>query len=358
MAGDGSLSQDEIDALLMGADDMSQGSGAPAVGAMDMGGGGGGALGAVETDMLSDSFNEAIEVAAQQASTMLTKNVSITNAFVEEVPSMPGDVPAGNLIVQINMGSVSTALIYPEDVAKNIGAVMMGSESELETIDEAQISAIGELSSTILSSLSKNLSNKFNDDLAPGAPNGIISSGSDDLGLSGSNVVKVTYNISIEGGKSGKLIHYIDHAGATKWARSGSGGMGDMMGMGQAASGGEADSAGPSGVPYNNVSYPSFSQGTSAQKPDLPPNYELLLDVQMILTVELGRTKKYVKEILNLGEGSIIELDKLAGEPVDLLVNGKLIARGEVVVIDENFGVRVTDIVAPAERLAKMAGSN
>jgi len=57
---------------------------------------------------------------------------------------------------------------------------------------------------------------------------------------------------------------------------------------------------------------------------------------------------------LGLGEGSIIELDKLAGEPVDLLVNGKLIARGEVVVIDENFGVRVTDIVSPAERIAKM----
>lgn len=359
MAGDGSLSQDEIDALLMGADDMSQGGGAPSIGTMDGGDGtgGDGSLGAVEKDMLSDSFNEAIGVAAQQASTMVTKNVSITNAFVEEVPVAPGDVPPGNVIVQMNMGSVPTALIYPEDVAKNIGSVMMGSETELETIDEAQISAIGELSSTILSSLSKNLSNKFNDDLAPGAPNGLISSGSDSLGLTGTKAVKVTYNISVEGGKSGKLVHYIDHAGATKWARSGASGMPDMSGLG-AAAGVEADAGGPSGVPYNNVSYPSFSQGMSAQKPDLPPNYELLLDVQMILTVELGRTKKYVKEILNLGEGSIIELDKLAGEPVDLLVNGKLIARGEVVVIDENFGVRVTDIVAPAERLAKMAGSN
>jgi flagellar motor switch protein FliN/FliY len=67
--------------------------------------------------------------------------------------------------------------------------------------------------------------------------------------------------------------------------------------------------------------------------------------------VELGRTKKYIKELLGLGEGSIIELDKLAGEPVDLLVNGKLIAKGEVVVIDENFGVRVTDIVSSIDRL-------
>ncbi len=80
-------------------------------------------------------------------------------------------------------------------------------------------------------------------------------------------------------------------------------------------------------------------------------NMNLLMDVQMTLTVELGRTKMYIKEILGLGEGSIIELDKLAGEPVDLLVNGKLIAKGEVVVIDENFGVRVTDIVSPIDRL-------
>ena len=80
-------------------------------------------------------------------------------------------------------------------------------------------------------------------------------------------------------------------------------------------------------------------------------NMNLLMDVQMTLTVELGRTKMFVKEILGLGEGSIIELDKLAGEPVDLLVNGKLVAKGEVVVIDENFGVRVTDIVTSVARL-------
>ena len=80
-------------------------------------------------------------------------------------------------------------------------------------------------------------------------------------------------------------------------------------------------------------------------------NMNLLMDVQMNLTVELGRTKMFIKEVLGLGEGSIIELDKLAGEPVDLLVNGKLVAKGEVVVIDENFGVRVTDIVSPIDRV-------
>ena len=80
-------------------------------------------------------------------------------------------------------------------------------------------------------------------------------------------------------------------------------------------------------------------------------NLDMLLDIPLQVTVELGRTKRSVKEILELASGSIIELDKLAGEPVDILVNSRLIAKGEVVVIDENFGVRITDILSKADRL-------
>ncbi|MEK5079659.1 flagellar motor switch phosphatase FliY [Solibacillus sp. FSL W7-1436] len=80
-------------------------------------------------------------------------------------------------------------------------------------------------------------------------------------------------------------------------------------------------------------------------------NLNMLLDIPLQVTVELGRTKRSVKEILELSSGSIIELDKLAGEPVDILVNSRLIAKGEVVVIDENFGVRITDILSQADRL-------
>ncbi|MFJ5765154.1 flagellar motor switch phosphatase FliY [Lysinibacillus sp. NPDC093210] len=80
-------------------------------------------------------------------------------------------------------------------------------------------------------------------------------------------------------------------------------------------------------------------------------NLNMLLDIPLQVTVELGRTKRSVKEILELASGSIIELDKLAGEPVDILVNSRLIAKGEVVVIDENFGVRITDVLSQAERL-------
>lgn len=83
-------------------------------------------------------------------------------------------------------------------------------------------------------------------------------------------------------------------------------------------------------------------------------NLNLLMDIPLKVTVELGRTQKQIKDILEMSQGSIIELDKLAGEPVDILVNNKLIAKGEVVVIDENFGVRVTDIVSQWDRIQKL----
>ena len=83
-------------------------------------------------------------------------------------------------------------------------------------------------------------------------------------------------------------------------------------------------------------------------------NLDMLLDIPLQVTVELGRTKRSIKEILEMSSGSIIELDKLAGEPVDILVNNRLIANGEVVVIDENFGVRITDILSQTERLKNL----
>jgi flagellar motor switch protein FliN/FliY len=83
-------------------------------------------------------------------------------------------------------------------------------------------------------------------------------------------------------------------------------------------------------------------------------NLDLIVDIPVRITVELGRTRKTIGEVLALGPGSVVELNKMAGEPVDVLVNGKLIARGEVVVIDESFGIRVTEVVSKAERIRSM----
>ena len=99
------------------------------------------------------------------------------------------------------------------------------------------------------------------------------------------------------------------------------------------------------------LQYPNLQTGMNAGEQG---NISLIMDVFMEMTVELGRTKKTIKDILGMGEGTIIELDKLAGEPVDILVNHKKIAKGEVVVIDENFGVRVTEILSPMERVSEL----
>jgi len=84
-------------------------------------------------------------------------------------------------------------------------------------------------------------------------------------------------------------------------------------------------------------------------------NIDFILDIPLEVTVELGRTSMLINDLLQLGQGSVIELNKLAGEPLEILVNKKLIARGEVVVVNEKFGVRLTDIVSPIERVKSLA---
>jgi flagellar motor switch protein FliN len=80
-------------------------------------------------------------------------------------------------------------------------------------------------------------------------------------------------------------------------------------------------------------------------------NLDFILDIPLKVTVELGRTEVLIKDLLQLGQGSVLELDKLAGEPLEILVNGKLVAKGEVVVVNEKFGIRLTDIISPIERI-------
>lgn len=83
-------------------------------------------------------------------------------------------------------------------------------------------------------------------------------------------------------------------------------------------------------------------------------DYELILDIPVSLTVELGRTRISIRNLLQLAHGSVVELDALAGEPMDVLVNGTLIAQGEVVVVNDKFGIRLTDIITPSERVRKL----
>lgn len=103
-----------------------------------------------------------------------------------------------------------------------------------------------------------------------------------------------------------------------------------------------------------NVQPIQFQSFDSPSAKGLPENIELIQDVPLKVTVELGRTVKKISDVLEFGPGTIVELDKIVGEPLDILVNGQYVAKGEVVVIDENYGIRITDIINPTKRFSKL----
>ena len=103
------------------------------------------------------------------------------------------------------------------------------------------------------------------------------------------------------------------------------------------------------------ASAPVFEQfGGGEQRSGTPQGFDMILDIPVRITVELGRTKISIRNLLQLAHGSVVELDGLAGEPMDVLVNGTLIAQGEVVVVNDRFGIRLTDIITPQERIRKL----
>jgi flagellar motor switch protein FliN len=124
-------------------------------------------------------------------------------------------------------------------------------------------------------------------------------------------------------------------------------------GSGGGGGGGDAFGGALSGAPQ--VSPATFQNFSSGTVPGTENDLNMILDIPVQLTVELGRTKIPIKNILQLAQGSVVELDALAGEPMDVLVNGYLIAQGEVVVVNDKFGIRLTDIVTPSERMRRLS---
>ncbi|NTU41467.1 MAG: flagellar motor switch protein FliN [Nitrospirales bacterium] len=99
---------------------------------------------------------------------------------------------------------------------------------------------------------------------------------------------------------------------------------------------------------------PNFDELNHEKRSGGGKEIDFLLDIPLDVTVELGRARMLIKDLLQLGQGSVVELEKLAGEPMEILVNNKLVARGEVVVVNEKFGVRLTDIISPVERIRQL----
>jgi flagellar motor switch protein FliN len=111
----------------------------------------------------------------------------------------------------------------------------------------------------------------------------------------------------------------------------------------------------PEDTQSSGITAPTFqSLSNSNSKPNTSHDIDLILDIPVQLTVELGRTKVPIKSILQMGQGSVVELDAVAGDPLDVSVNGCLIAQGEVVVVNDKFGIRLTDIITPSERMKKL----
>jgi flagellar motor switch protein FliN len=132
----------------------------------------------------------------------------------------------------------------------------------------------------------------------------------------------------------------------------------DAMAAEWAAALSESKTAAPAATGGNEVeqvSAASFANFTPSDTPPAGNDISMILDIPVQLTVELGRTRIPIKHILQLAQGSVVELDAMAGEPMDVLVNGFLIAQGEVVVVNDKFGIRLTDIVTPSERMRRLS---
>jgi flagellar motor switch protein FliN/FliY len=265
--------------------------------------------------------------------------------------------------------------ILPEEAAKAI-ASLMNKEENIQ-LDEMAMSVLGEVVSQMvgyqITALSDKTGNKSISSVPPEAsniPKAVVALPSGDF-------AGITYELGLGNGKSFPMWEVLGPSVASEIAKALTGGgqqkpaggaapgntggmnMGGMnmggMNMGGMNMGGMGGMGmGGGGFGSTNVQSVQFPNLMPHGGPQESGNISLIMDVFMEMTVELGRTRKLIKEILAMGEGTIIELDKLAGEPVDILVNHKLIAKGEVVVIDENFGVRVTEIVSPMERMSNM----
>lgn len=133
---------------------------------------------------------------------------------------------------------------------------------------------------------------------------------------------------------------------ADEWAAA-------MAEAGETEAGAEEESAQPAAEAYEQAPLQTLADEGGPSLSD-EGNMDVILDIPVTIAMEIGRTKINIRNLLQLNQGSVVELDRLAGEPLDVLVNGTLIAHGEVVVVNEKYGIRLTDVISPAERVKKL----
>lgn len=385
------LSQEEIDALLRGQleDNESQDT----------------VLTPEEKDALGEIGNISMGTAATTLYTLLNNKVTITTPDVEITTmaelAMQYPIPFVAVEIQYVQGFEGrNLLIVKEEDVKIITDLMMGGDGTNTEGDltELHLSAIGEAMNQMIGSASTSLATIFNENINISPPEvfviNLAENDSCDLFESNEPIVKINFKmqigdildsymiqlIPVEFAKSmvNRLLHSQD-ADEDKEAM-GSSDVQDTSDKSKSDdtvyeasslnSGGQSISSNISKSNQLHSGTDSLLEASKAKPVDVRPvhfqpleeteehieksNIDLILDVPLEVSVEIGRTKKTIKEILELGAGSIIELTKMAGEPADILVNGKMIAKGEIVVIDDSFGVRVTDIISPDRRIKQI----
>lgn len=367
----GILSQEEIDALLNVQ--------SPNVDHEDDN-----SLSAMDKDILGEIGNISMGNASTTLSLLVNRKVKIDTPKIEitTIEKLKAEYPKPFVAIEVKYTSglegANILIIKQEDALRIVDLMMGGTgESTEGELGELHLSAVGEAMNQMMGSAATSMSEMLSkriDISPPDVDLADLNSGQFDNNsvLQQEYFIKVSFNMEIEGITKSELMQLIPISFARKLIKS-------ITHSEQSAQEDLPDYSYPESTPpVNEQSYsdqyesspgreyrdPSKQQNRQVAvqpvqfaplTPDLgsveKSNIGLIMDVPLQVTVELGRTRKIIKEILELSHGSIIELDKLAGEPVDILVNGKLIAKGEVVVIDENFGVRVTDIISPIERV-------
>ncbi len=308
---------------------------------------------------LEGALSSAADAASSALSGLLSRSVTLTPAGVSSMSAQDlADRFMGSVVhaaVTLAGGASGKALlVFPENVAAYMADLMIGGDgsSAPESLSELHLSALGEVGGQLAAALGQGLGSGLGKDVSASAADLAPAQASDLAGAAGAlgGLAATEFAIEIEGGASGTLILALGSAAAS--ALTGGGAPKAQRAAGSAGGAFKATSdftGAGGGAPL--VQAAQMGQISGAIGGMGGNNLELLMDVPLQITVELGRTQKMVKEVLALGPGSVVELDKLAGEPVDILVNEKPIAKGEVVVIDENFGIRVTEILSPKDRL-------
>ncbi|MGB9779306.1 flagellar motor switch phosphatase FliY [Caldanaerobacter sp.] len=358
------LSQEEINALLKGLQENSEEK----------------KLTDEEKDILGEIGNISFGTSATTLYTLLRNKVTITTPRVSVLSwdelKEEFNIPYVGVQVEYTEGlkGHNLLILKKEDVLK-ITDLMMGGDGRIEEgeITELHLSAVGEAMNQMIGSAATSLSTLLNKKINISPPKAFIVDFStalpEDIAFPDGDVVRVAFKMEVGDIIDSEIMQLLpfdfaknlvetvlQQATATSSLQTAEKAVEEKNSKGESGEkmAGEKAIKKEEKVHVSPVVFQSFDEETQQESKGEKNNLDLILDVPLTITVELGKTRKLIKDILELTEGSIIELDKLAGEPVDILANGKYIAKGEVVVIDENFGVRITDIVHPSKRIGNI----